>query len=72
MGNKIKIKLAQKHVDFLSTQPEQGMGYQIVDLTLKNGRVLRNKLVFNAMFLQIEEGELKKSGEIAKIELHQR
>jgi hypothetical protein len=70
MGNKIKITLPQRHIDFLSNQPERGMGYQVVDVTLKSGRILRKKLVFNSTFLQVEEEELSKCDEIAKIKLH--
>ena len=33
MGNKLRLK--EEHIGYLSNQPEQGMGYQIVDITLK-------------------------------------
>ncbi|GAB1473151.1 hypothetical protein MASR2M69_05920 [Bacteroidota bacterium] len=32
-----KLKLNEDYIDYLSNQPEQGMGYQIVDITLKMG-----------------------------------
>ncbi|HRI61825.1 MAG TPA: hypothetical protein PK228_18935 [Saprospiraceae bacterium] len=70
MENKIKMKLSDNQIAFLSNLPEQGMGYQIVDVILKSGKILKKKMVFNSTFLQIEKGELTKPNEIAKIELH--
>ena len=51
----IKIKLPQKFIDILSKLPEQGMGYQVVDITLKNGEVLKNKTVTNSEYLIYDE-----------------
>ena len=41
--NNNRIKLTDKHIDSLSKLPEQGMGYQVVDIKLKNGEVLKIK-----------------------------
>ena len=47
------IKLSKKWVEYLALVPESGMGYQIVDVTLKDGRVLKNTVVFNAEDLKL-------------------
>lgn len=49
------IKLDQRWVTYLTTQPESGMGYQKVDLRLKDKRVLKNVLVFNAEEIELPE-----------------
>ena len=43
--------LSQEWVDKLSKLPETGMGYQIVDVYLKNGVVIRNAIVANCIIL---------------------
>lgn len=65
-----KIALNQEQIEYLSHLPEQGMGYQIVDLILKNGDVLRNKIVLNCSFLQLDDQEQLNVEDIDKIELH--
>jgi len=65
-----KIALNQEQIEYLSLLPEQGMGYQIVDLILKNGDVLRNKIVLNCSFLQLDDQEQLNVEDIDKIELH--
>lgn len=65
-----KLQLNQNQIDFLSHLPEQGMGYQIVDLTLKNGEVLKKKIVLNCSLLQLDEQEQLVADDIDKIELH--
>lgn len=67
-----KITLNKDQIEFLSNLPEQGMGYQLVDLTLKNGRVLRGIIVLNSTYLKLNEAELIKADDIDKIELHQK
>jgi hypothetical protein len=41
----------------LIQQPESGMGYQIVKVTLQDGRVLPDRRVLNSEFLVLKEGE---------------
>lgn len=50
-----KIKLLSNHIEYLESFPEQGMGYQIVDIILKDGRTLSELLVFNSTYLKSEE-----------------
>lgn len=44
----MRAKLSKKWVEYLASMPESGMGYQIVDIMLKDGRVLKEIAVFNA------------------------
>ena len=62
------IKLDKKWVEYLSRQPETGMGYQKVDIRLKDNRVLTNVLVLNAEELELPEG--LSGTEIKEIHLH--
>jgi hypothetical protein len=69
---KFKIKLLQKQINLLENLPEQGMGYQVVDITLKNGMTLKEKVVLNSMFLQIEDNGEIDPNEIKTIKLHKK
>jgi hypothetical protein len=70
MESKRRIELTEQQSDFLRTLSEQGMGYQIVDVILKNGKILENKIVFNSMYLQLFEHERIVSEDIKSIQLH--
>ncbi len=69
---KIKIKLLQKQIDLLQNLPEQGMGYQVVDITLRNGTTLNEKVILNSMYLQTEDNEKIDPNEIKSIKLHKK
>ena len=47
------IKLSKKWVEYLASVPESGIGYQIVNVTLKDGRVVKKTVVFNAEDLKL-------------------
>ena len=47
----MKLKLLPKHIDYLSEHPEHGMGYQIVDITVTSGTLLKGRVVLNSMYL---------------------
>ena len=49
----MRIKLNKKWIEYLLSIPESGMGYQIVDIILKNGQVLNQVNVFNAEELEL-------------------
>jgi len=70
MKNKVRINLPKKFSDLLENLPEQGMGYQIVDIVLKNGKSLTKKIVLNSSILELEKGEEIKAKEIDTIKLH--
>lgn len=62
------VKLERKWTNYLVDQPESGMGYQKVDVRLKDNRVLKNVLVFNAEEIDLPD-ELA-AVEISEIRLH--
>ena len=43
--------------EIIKSQPEKGMGYHIVDLILKNGRVLSGRRVLNGSILILNPGD---------------
>ena len=57
MENKNQLELPQIFINYLENQPEQGMGYQIVDVELINGSVLVDRIVFNSIYLKLDEEE---------------
>jgi hypothetical protein len=64
-----KILLPEKFTLQLMSLPESGMGYQLVKVFLKSGKVLRKHKVFNASLLQLEPNEQVSQNEIDKIEI---
>ena len=50
------IKLSQKFIDALVQEPETGMGYQVADITLKNGRVYKDAIILNSEFISSVRG----------------
>jgi hypothetical protein len=69
MENSIKLK--DEHIKTLENLPEQGMGYQIVDITLKNGIVLCNRIVFNSSYLKLNATEKIELDDIIQIDIIQ-
>ena len=45
------IRLDNNWVEYLTKKPETGMGYQIADIKLDNGRWYRNVVISNAEVL---------------------
>ena len=74
MGNSIKrkIKLKDEHISFLAELPESGMGYQIVNVILKNGQHLMNRVVLNSEFLMLEDDEDLDPGMIERVEFRKK
>lgn len=70
MENRVRIFLPKKFSDLLETLPEQGMGYQIVDIFFKNGSSLSKRIVFNSSILELEKGEEINVRDIDTIKLH--
>jgi len=70
MAANSKIKLPDKIIYKLSQLPENGMGYQIVDITLKNGIILRSRMVINSTYLKISEDEKITEKDISDVSLH--
>lgn len=67
---KQKIKLLENQSQLLVLLPEQGMGYQIVDVELTDGRHLEKMVVIDSTYLMLDEGELIKPNEISSIKIH--
>jgi hypothetical protein len=65
------VQLPNKWTNFLTSLPESGMGYQLVRVFLKNGRVLRKHKVINSTILLLDPKENISEKEIIRIELEQ-
>ncbi len=63
------IKLPESLINKLINLPESGMGYQIVKVILRNGKILKKHKVFNSELLMLEENELIRAIDIANVEL---
>jgi hypothetical protein len=70
MVNANKLKLDSRLTRFLDYVPENGMGYHIVDLVLKDGNQLINRIILNSTFLLLNKDERIEASSIIKIELH--
>jgi hypothetical protein len=67
----MKIKLNNKLINYLLSIPESGMGYQKVDITLNNGREIKNLIVLNAEILELpDKYNFIKLKNIKDIKLH--
>lgn len=63
------LKLPDNFTNILVNLPESGMGYQIVKVILRSGKVLHQQKVLNSELLMLEENELFRARDIADIEL---
>ncbi len=63
------LKLSDSFINMLVNLPENGMGYQIVKVILKSGKILRQHKVVNSELLMLEENENIDVKDIDKIEL---
>ena len=66
------LKLSENFINFLVNLPENGMGYQIVKVILKSGKILHQQKVLNSEYLMLEENENITIKDIEKIELDNR
>ena len=64
------MRLSKKWIDKLAALPESGMGYQVVDIHLKNGMIIKKIVVVDCEIL-VDQGNLSFSeNDIQDIELH--
>jgi len=63
------IKLPDSFINILVDLPESGMGYQIVKVILRSGKILHRHKVLNSELLMLEENENIHAKDIEKIEL---
>ena len=66
------LKLSDSFINTLVKLPENGMGYQIVKVILKSGKILHRHRVINSSLLMLEENENITEKDIEKIELENR
>jgi hypothetical protein len=69
MENNLNLKLLKKHCEYLESKPEYGMGYQLADIELKDGSVLKKRIILNACYLKLNPDEEIKSIDIKTIKL---
>jgi hypothetical protein len=51
----VYFKLNTEQENYLLSQPENGMGYQIIKVILKNDKVLHQHKVINSSLLMLEK-----------------
>jgi hypothetical protein len=66
------LKLTNSFINILLNLPENGMGYQIVKVILKSGKVLHQHKVLNSELLMLEENENITVTDFDKIELEKK
>jgi len=66
------LKLSDRLINILVNLPENGMGYQIVKVILKSGKILHEHKVINSSLLLLEKNENITEKDIEKIELESR
>ncbi len=54
MAMKRTVKLGEQLVELLAQLPEDGMGYQFVDVVLKDGRVIKGQVILDGSFWDTE------------------
>jgi hypothetical protein len=61
------VQLPYKWINIMVNLSETGMGYQLVTVILKNGKILRNHKVINGSILILEKNEQLSRENIALI-----
>ena len=64
-----RLELSDSFIGPLLDQPENGMGYQVVRVVLKSGRILHQHKVINSQILMLEGDEIITVNDIEKIEM---
>ena len=63
----MRVQLNENWSATLCEIPENGMGYQRVDVLLRSGRKVRDVLVFNAEEMEWPDDQPIRSGDIAEM-----
>lgn len=63
------LKLSKKYCKYLEEQPEYGMGYHLVDIVLKDGIILKKRIILNSTFLKLNFDEKITNSNIKEIKL---
>lgn len=64
-----KVKLNTQFMEELKELPENGIGFQLVNIIKKDGKVLTNRVISNCVYLLLKEGETIDVSEIKEIEI---
>lgn len=64
------VQLDHRWTEYLQPIPESGMGYQLVDVTLRSGECLSKLPVFNGEYLELPDSLTVEPSAILRIELH--
>ena len=67
-----RLKLSDTFINILVDLPETGMGYQLVKVFLKSGKILHQHKVLNSQILMLKDHENISIKDIDKIELESR
>jgi hypothetical protein len=62
------ILLNEKQSEYLLSLDETGMGYQTVNITLKDGTVFKNVIIIDSKYI-VSKIKIKDSNDISRIEL---
>jgi hypothetical protein len=65
-----KVKLLEKHIELLESLPEQGIGYQLVDIQMADGQLLTKRIVLNSSYLVVDDLESIDPTQIKSIRLY--
>jgi hypothetical protein len=63
-----RLNLTKHWISYLMNVPERGMGYHLVNVILKNGKVLPRHKVLNSSILLLEDDEHIGIEDIEKIQ----
>jgi hypothetical protein len=61
------IELSQEQKGYLLKQPKRGAGFQFVHITLKDGTILKNRIVIYSLYLLLDDGENFSAEDITEI-----
>ena len=65
------LALSPRWIRYLRSQPESGMGYQIVDIVLANSEILKNLIVVNGELVELPNDHLDVENEdIERVRIH--
>ena len=64
-----ELQLLEDTISQLDGVPETGLGYHVVDLVLKNGRVLKERMIINSCKLVLRPGEEVRAEDIDEVSI---
>lgn len=65
------LALSSRWIRYLRSQPESGMGYQVVDIVLANSEILESLIVVNGELVELPNDHLDVENEdIERVRIH--